>query len=529
LGTAYRDQYARTGSEDNLDIAIHFFQQALDISREIGDRRTEANLYANLGTAYREQYARTGSEDNLDIAIHFFQQALDISREIGDRRTEANLYANLGTAYRDQYARTGSEDNLDIAIHFFHRALEFFGVETYPVEYATIQNNLANTYVLLNRGDKAENIERAIAHYREALRVHPPDSPFVASSLHNLGVVLSEHAQVLGDRKEYAQAIEVLQQSLAQTPPASPDWLRVASSLIKVYVEVGNWRKAKSLSSNVLARTGTDFSSLETLLPWYQGLGDLAIQNQDPEFAARVFAEAIHRFEIQSKKVPDTLNNRLLELREQLGDDRFVLIWAEVQGVLTPVLAQKMHEARQLMSQEQFGEAVNRFSDALSLLGEMELTKECKRQRATILFLRGFCLRKQGLWEEALQDQDQSFQLFEELRDYVGEAHTFLEIGHLFEVMNNYEDARLHYIDAYRLYRRAENKHGMALASENLGRLEYRVRMLSQAVQDLEEARRLYISIGDRTKAATIDSDLDAARASLVYQAANNNKQGDNK
>lgn len=336
---------------------------------------------------------------------------------------------------------------------------------------------------------------------------------------------MSAH-KYLGERKEYSQAIEVLQQSLDQTPPASPDWLRVASSLIKVYVEVGNWLEAKSLSSTVLSRAGTDSSSLEALLPWYQGLSDLALQNQDLEFATRILAEAIHRFEIQGKKVPDALSNKLVELREQIGDDGFVLILAEAQGVLTPVLAQKMHEARLLMSQEKFGEAVKRFSDAVLLLDEMELTKECKRQRATILFLRGFCLRKQGFWEEALQDQDQSFHLFEELRDYVGEAHTFLEMGHLFEVMNNYEDARLHYMDAYRLYRRAEDKHGMALASENLGRLEYRVRMFAQAVQNLEEARRLYISVGDRVRATTIDSDLESAKASLDYRAANNNKQG---
>ena len=432
----------------------------------------------------------------------------------------------MGTAYRDQYARTDSADDLDIAIHFFQQALEFFRVETYPVEYATIQNNLGNTYALLNAGNKAENIERAIAHYREALRVHPPDSPFVASSLHNLGVALSERVQVLGDRKEYSQALEVLQMSLGQTAPESPDWLRVASSLIKVYVETGNWLEAKSLSAKVLVHAGIDSSPLETLLPWYQDLGDLAIQNHDLEFATRVFAEVVHRFETQGKKVPDAINNRLVDLREQLGDDRFVLIWAESQGVLTPILAQKIHEARQLMDQEQFSEAANRFSDALSILDEIELTKECKQQRATVLFLRGFCLRKQGLWEEALQDQEHSFQLFEELRDYIGEAHTSLERGHLFEVMNNYEDARLHYMDAYRLYRRAGNKRGMALTSENLGRLEYRVRMLSQAVQDLEEARRLYISVGDRIKAATIDSDLEAARASLAYQAANHNKQG---
>jgi hypothetical protein len=82
-------------------------------------------------------------------------------------------------------------------------------------------------------------------------------------------------------------------------------------------------------------------------------------------------------------------------------------------------------------------------------------------------------------------------------------------------------------MDAYRLYRRAEDKNGMALASENLGRLEYRVRMFPQAVQDLEEARTLYISVGDRIKATTIESDLEAARASLDFQVAINKKQSE--
>jgi hypothetical protein len=68
----------------------------------------------------------------------------------------------------------------------------------------------------------------------------------------------------------------------------------------------------------------------------------------------------------------------------------------------------------------------------------------------------------------------------------------------------------------------------MALASENLGRLEYRVRMFSQAIQNLEEARRLYISIGNRVRARTIDSDLESAKASLEYQDAKNNSKGDN-
>ena len=518
LGAGYADL-------GDYRLAIAYSEQALTISQEIGDRRAESIYLRNLGAAYQDQYSRTGSADNLDIAIHYLQQALTIGQEIGDKKTEANLFANLGTAYQDQYSRTGSADNLGIAIHYLQQALEFFGVETYPVEYATIQNNLGNIYALLDTGDKTENVEQAIIHYQEAIRVHPPDSPFVASSLNNLGSALSERAQLRGNREDYLQAIIVLQQSLALTPLDSPDWIRVASSIMKAYVKIGNWVEAKKLSIRILERVGTDRDSLETLLPWYEDLGELATKNQDMDFATRIFAEVVRRFEIHGKKAPATINKKLVELREQLGDDRFILIWAEAQGILKPVFAQKLQDARQLMNQELFSEAATKLSEALIILDEMGVAKECDRQRATVFFLRGFCLRKQGFWEEALQDQEHSFRIFENLRDYVGEAHTFLEMGYLFEVMNNYEDARLHYIDAYRLFRRADDKRGMASASENLGRLEYRVRMLSQAIQDLEEAKRLYISIGERTKAAAIDTDLDDAKTSFSYQLTNDNKK----
>jgi len=53
--------------------------------------------------------------------------------------------------------------------------------------------------------------------------------------------------------------------------------------------------------------------------------------------------------------------------------------------------------------------------------------------------------------------------------------------------------------------------------------------MLSQAIQNLEEAKRLYISIGDRVKAAAIDSDLDDAKTSFSYQLTNESKKDEKK
>ena len=64
--------------------AIGYYEQALAISREIGDRRGEGHDLGNLGLALRRPGRRRGA------AIGYYEQALAISREIGDRRGEGS-------------------------------------------------------------------------------------------------------------------------------------------------------------------------------------------------------------------------------------------------------------------------------------------------------------------------------------------------------------------------------------------------------------------------------------------------------
>ena len=82
LGNAYDSlgQYER---------AIAFYQQSLDIFKEIVDIQGESISLIGLGNAYYSlgQYER---------AIAFYQQSLDIFKEIGDIRGEANAWFNLG-------------------------------------------------------------------------------------------------------------------------------------------------------------------------------------------------------------------------------------------------------------------------------------------------------------------------------------------------------------------------------------------------------------------------------------------------
>ena len=487
----------RTGRWDE---AIAALERSLAIAQKLRDRRQVAIVLNSLGSVLQ----RTGRWDE---AIAALERSLAIAQKLRDRRQVAIVLNSLGSVLQ----RTG---RLDEAVATLERGLAITQELGDQQQAAIVLNNLSTALERAGRLDEAvATLERSLVIAQEL-----GDQRQAAIVLNSLGTVL----HTMGQTDRAIVALEQAQPILSKEV-FPREWLGLTAELSILYAEVGDWNRAKELATSVLQlfRGATaDEEMLEALVPWYQRLGALAIQSQDPEFATRIFAEAAHRFEIQGTKVPDPISSKLAELREQIGDDRFAIIWAEVQGILTPMLAQILQDAAELMKQEQSSEAAARFTSALELLPDDDKSPEVRRHQAVILSMRGICLRRQEQWEEALKDQERALQLFERVQDFSGEARSLLEMGHLFELMNNYEDARLHYMDAYRLYRRADDRRGMAAVSEHLGRLEFRVRMLPQAVEDLEEARDLWEQLGERGKVAVIEADLEDARAMLTHQAA---------
>ncbi|WP_347277983.1 tetratricopeptide repeat protein [Alkalinema sp. FACHB-956] len=72
--------------------AIEYYQQSLEIQRDIGYRNGKASSLCNLGSTY-------GSLGQFQRAIEFFQQSLEIQRDIGDRNGEAVSLYNSGHAH----------------------------------------------------------------------------------------------------------------------------------------------------------------------------------------------------------------------------------------------------------------------------------------------------------------------------------------------------------------------------------------------------------------------------------------------
>ncbi|WP_242051283.1 tetratricopeptide repeat protein [Nostoc spongiaeforme] len=237
--------------------AIEFHQQSLEIFREIGDRFGVGRSLNNLGSAYYSlgEYQR---------AIEFHQQSLEIFREIGDRNGVGNSLNNLGSAYYSlgEYQRAIEFHQQSLAI--FREIGDRFGVGSSLI-------GLGNAY-----GSLGEN-QRAIEFYQQSLEIKREigDRSGVGSSLGNLGNAYCS----LG---EYQRAIEFHQQSL-EIKRDIGDRFGVGSSLIglgNAYYSLGEYQRAiefyqqsLEISRDIGDRNGVG-SSLIGLGNAYYSLGE---------------------------------------------------------------------------------------------------------------------------------------------------------------------------------------------------------------------------------------------------------------
>jgi len=134
-----------------VEKAIEYCQQALEIAREIGDRRGEGNRLGNLGNAYSDL-------GQVEKAIEYCQQALEIAREIGDRRGEGDDLGNLGNAYSDL-------GQVDKAIEYYQQALEIAREIGDRRGEGCRLGNLGSAYYSLGQ------VEKAKAYLNQALAI----------------------------------------------------------------------------------------------------------------------------------------------------------------------------------------------------------------------------------------------------------------------------------------------------------------------------------------------------------------------
>jgi tetratricopeptide (TPR) repeat protein len=106
--------------------------------------------------------------NNIEIAITGYQIVLNY-RQPGNEMF-AQAQNNLANAYSNRINSSRAE-NQERAIEFYQEALTVYTLEDFREKWAITQNNLANAYSDRINGSRGENLERAIEFYQAALTV----------------------------------------------------------------------------------------------------------------------------------------------------------------------------------------------------------------------------------------------------------------------------------------------------------------------------------------------------------------------
>ncbi|GGA46280.1 AAA family ATPase [Okeania sp. KiyG1] len=241
------EEVEKSSSEVDIDAQYNFFIEVLELTGESeGDSET---VYPLL-------------KQNIDLLNDNLIPILQTWAEQAFSQVEVFLIEDVGRVILKfsnlimQFPLGNKASNMEIAIAGYKEVLKVFTRESNQKNWATTQNNLGIAYNYRIRGDKAENIEQAIAAIQQALSVDTKeDFPYEwARDQNNLGNAYI--FRICGNKAEnIEQAIAVFEQVLSVvTKEDFPyDWARDQNNLGNAYILRICGSKAENIEQAIAA------------------------------------------------------------------------------------------------------------------------------------------------------------------------------------------------------------------------------------------------------------------------------------
>src|SRR6266516_6683412 len=304
-----------------MELAREFSERALKLREEVGDRRGIGRTLITLGRVY----------DNLgqtQQARRYLEQALLIWKEVKDRTGEALTLNRLGLLYAGLRKK-------DQALKYYDQALSIEREIGDRGGEARTLNHLGNLYSGLGESERALHcLEQALSLSQDI-----GDSWLEGRILTNLGMVYYE-------RQEQELALEYLEKALTISINAGDQrgeaWTKY--NLGQVYVDLGERQRALKYFEeawHIYRRVGN--RRREGGILYNIGLLYFKWQGYEVALASLLLARNIFR-ELESPDVFET-ENYIGKLHEQVGEERFTTLLAQVEPQAQQIVEQALHEA----------------------------------------------------------------------------------------------------------------------------------------------------------------------------------------
>ncbi|MGK7896965.1 MAG: tetratricopeptide repeat protein [Xenococcus sp. (in: cyanobacteria)] len=169
--------------------AQDYYQQALEIYIEFGERYSQASTYHELGSVARELRQYQQAQD-------YYQQALSIKIEFGERFSQANTYHQLGMVADELRQYQQAQD-------YYQQALEIY------IEFGERYSQARIYHQLGIVAQKLRQYQQANDYYQKALSIliEFGDRYSQARTYHNLGSIAEELSEFEQAKSYYLPAL----------------------------------------------------------------------------------------------------------------------------------------------------------------------------------------------------------------------------------------------------------------------------------------------------------------------------------
>ncbi len=468
-------------------------------SNKISDLLNLANLLQNfhLGqrainleiviAIYMEALAFFDSQDrNLGIMTEFPGASLAPFEKQNRTTVWATMQNNLGSAYSNRI-RGERAENVERAIGYYEAALKVYTRSDYPEDWATTQNGLGIAYSDRIRGERVENLERAIGYYEAALEVYTRSdySEDWAATQNNLAAAYS--ARIRGERAEnleraigyYEAALEVY------TRTAFPEkWAMTQNNLGNAYSDRIRGERA---------------DNIEQAIRYLQAALEVCTRTVFPEDWARTqnnlgeaYSDRIRGERAENLENAIVCYRAALEVRTR---DAFPEDWARTQNNLGNAYNNRPRGERA----ENLEEAISGYRAALEVYTRDAFPEDWARTQNNLTV--AYSDRIRAEWAKNLEDAIACYQAALEVRtrDAFPEdwARTQNNLGNAYserirgERAHNIEQAIRCYEAALEVYTRTAFPEKWAMTQNNLGNA-YSERIRGERTHNIEQTIRCY-------------------------------------
>ncbi len=219
--------YQALGSYDK---ALEFFNNALSIHYELGEKSLIARLTGNIGIIYY-------SLGSYDMALEFYNSALGIHYELGEKLRTAIVTGNIGSVYN-------SLGSYDKALEFFNNALAIYYEFGDKSGIASVTGNIGAVYVALGAYDKALEIFNTVL----AIHYELGEKFSIAKVTGNIGSIYNALGSYDKALEFYNNALAILYELGAKSQIAL-----FTGNIGNVYGALGSYDKALEFFNSALA------------------------------------------------------------------------------------------------------------------------------------------------------------------------------------------------------------------------------------------------------------------------------------